>query len=100
MPRRSSGEEKATPPAISTEIVVTADCHAQLDLPAGSVTDALRLIARARIDCAVLDYKMPDGTTEPVADLLATRGVPFIFATGYYRGPLATHTDRRSPTRR
>jgi hypothetical protein len=37
---------------------------------------------------------MPDGTTEPVADLLATRGAPFIFATGYYRGPLATHTDR------
>jgi CheY-like chemotaxis protein len=62
--------------------------------PAGSATDALRLIEHARIDCAVLDYKMPDGTTEPVADVLATRGIPFIFATGYYRGPLATYRDR------
>ena len=36
----------------------------------------------------MLDYKLPDDTTAPVADLLAARGVPFVFATGYDAGPL------------
>jgi CheY-like chemotaxis protein len=57
--------------------------------PAGSAAEAVALVGRESIDGAVLDYKMPDGTTEPVADLLAARGVPFVFATGYYRGPFA-----------
>jgi len=60
--------------------------------PAGSAAEARDLIERETIDCAVLDYKMPDGTTETVADSLACRGVPFVFATGYYRGSLgASH---------
>ena len=63
--------------------------------PAGSAAEALALIERESVDGAVLDYKMPDGTTEPVADLLAARGVPFVFATGYYQGALAAaHANR------
>jgi len=63
--------------------------------PAGSAAEALALIERESLDGAVLDYKMPDGTTEPVADLLAARGVPFVFATGYHPRPLAPeYADR------
>jgi len=36
-----------------------------------------------RIDAAVLDINLRGETCFPVADALATRGVPFVFATGY-----------------
>jgi CheY-like chemotaxis protein len=54
--------------------------------PVASVREALALAEREPFDCAVLDYKMPDGTITPVADLLVARGLPFIFATGYDDG--------------
>jgi CheY-like chemotaxis protein len=63
--------------------------------PVGFVREALALAERERLDCAVLDYKLPDGTTAPVADLLAARDVPFVFATGYDVGPLdPRYSDR------
>ncbi|HEV8716705.1 MAG TPA: response regulator, partial [Candidatus Binatia bacterium] len=63
--------------------------------PTGSVREALVLAEGEKLDCAVLDYKLPDGTTAPVADLLASRGVPFVFATGYDRRPLdPRYSDR------
>lgn len=52
--------------------------------PVASVDKALALIeASAEIDAAVLDVNLRDVMVFPVADALATRGVPFIFATGY-----------------
>jgi DNA-binding response OmpR family regulator len=44
---------------------------------------ALALIEGESIDCAILDYKLPDGTSLPVADELMSCGVPFLFASGY-----------------
>jgi CheY-like chemotaxis protein len=44
---------------------------------------ALALIEGEPIDCAVLDYKLPGGTSLPVADELMSCGVPFLFASGY-----------------
>jgi CheY-like chemotaxis protein len=51
--------------------------------PAADADSALRLIAAGRIDCAVVDYGLVGGTSLPVADALLTRGVPFLFASGY-----------------
>lgn len=52
--------------------------------PVASVARALTLIeANAEIDAAVLDVNLRDVMVFPVADALAKRGVPFIFATGY-----------------
>ena len=36
-----------------------------------------------RIDAAVLDANLNGLSVSPVADILAERGVPFVFATGY-----------------
>jgi DNA-binding LytR/AlgR family response regulator len=51
------------------------------------VAEALRLIERAAadggLDAAVVDIKLADAAAAPVADQLATLGVPFVFATGY-----------------
>lgn len=44
---------------------------------------ALRFIAAKTCSVAVLDVNLGSGTSIPVADELANRGIPFIFASGY-----------------
>ena len=52
--------------------------------PAGSVADALELIAaNGSLDGAVLDINLGEEMVYAVADELTRRGVPFVFATGY-----------------
>ncbi len=47
------------------------------------VTEAIEMIGRESVDCALLDVNLGNEKIDPVADLLASRGVPFIFTTGY-----------------
>lgn len=49
------------------------------------VNEAIDLIGRESIDCALLDVNLGSEKIDPVADLLASRGCPFIFTTGYGR---------------
>ncbi len=50
---------------------------------AASVADALRLLAHAQPQVALLDYRLANNeTSEPVAAALAARGIPFVLATG------------------
>jgi DNA-binding response OmpR family regulator len=52
--------------------------------PYPTVSDTLKsLECDTGIDAAVLDVNLRGDMIFPVADLLRTRGVPFIFATGY-----------------
>ena len=51
-----------------------------------STVAAARQIAEvADIDCAVLDLKLSDGSALEIADVLTTRGIPFVFSTGSTR---------------
>lgn len=59
------------------------------------VDEALAKLASLDLDVAVLDVNVAGQRVDPVADLLAARGVPFLFASGYGRGSLpAAHGDR------
>lgn len=49
---------------------------------------ALQLIEAERFDAAVLDLNLDGLRTTPVAESLASKGIPFCFATGYGRGGL------------
>ena len=50
---------------------------------ADSVATALTLVEAGGIDAAILDVNLRGGEKSfPVADALAERGVPFVFATG------------------
>jgi CheY-like chemotaxis protein len=54
--------------------------------PLRSVDDALKLLRGEQdVDGAVLDLNLCGQLVFPVADALAIRGVPFVFATGYNR---------------
>lgn len=51
-------------------------------LVALNVDDAQRAIAAGRVDAAVLDYHLDGETSEPVAQTMLERGLPFVFVTG------------------
>lgn len=50
---------------------------------AGSVAEALAALDSLSPDAAILDVNLGDGTSEAIAEALASRGIPFMFATGY-----------------
>ncbi len=52
----------------------------------GPICTASEAAARAKdgpLEAAVLDINLGDGAVYPIADMLAARGVPFVFVTGY-----------------
>ncbi|MGH6737052.1 MAG: response regulator [Methyloceanibacter sp.] len=51
--------------------------------PASRVAQALQLLDGEKVDAAVLDLNIAGELVYPVADALAHRGLPYIFATGY-----------------
>lgn len=52
--------------------------------PAGTMEDAVAIIdAEPAIDGAILDVNLGGETRFTAADMLLTRGVPFLFTTGY-----------------
>jgi two-component system, response regulator PdtaR len=57
--------------------------------PAATVAEALRLLAAATPDVAVLDVNLRGETVTPVAEALRASGVPFLLASAYDRSDLA-----------
>ena len=51
--------------------------------PALSLASGLSLAGSEEIDAAVLDVNLRGESIGPVAELLAARGIPMLFATGY-----------------
>src|SRR5450755_3793242 len=51
--------------------------------PAASINEALVMIDAEAFDVAVLDVNLNGKMSYPIADVLASRGVPFLFSTGY-----------------
>ncbi len=50
---------------------------------AGTRTEATRLATNGEYDLALLDVNIGGGDVFPIAEILAGRGVPFLFCTGY-----------------
>jgi CheY-like chemotaxis protein len=62
---------------------------------AARLDEALQLARTASFDIAILDVNLNGQPILPVADVLAERGMPFVFATGYgERGLPHAHRDR------
>ena len=51
--------------------------------PVSRVDKALEMVASEALDVAILDVNLNGREVYPVAETLAARGIPFIFATGY-----------------
>ena len=51
--------------------------------PAASVAEAMALLHSGPLDAAILDVNLDGDDIFPLAQMLADRGIPFLFATGY-----------------
>ncbi|MGY3621041.1 response regulator [Bradyrhizobium sp. USDA 10063] len=59
---------------------------AEIEGPVGDVEDALAILSGLRtVDGAVLDVNLRNASIFPVARGLQSRGIPFVFTTGYDR---------------
>lgn len=65
--------------------------------PAGTVAQALAIAAcdGLSLDGGVLDVNLGGEKVFPVADALAKRGIPFIFATGYGKSGVGAQYEGR-----
>ncbi len=55
----------------------------------GNIAEASELAANGAFDVAILDVNLDGVEIYPIADILAERGVPFVFVTGYGETSLA-----------
>lgn len=63
--------------------------------PVARLDAALKLATETEIDAAILDVNIRGGTSYAVADILAERGIPFVFCSGYSDWALEErHRDR------
>ena len=60
---------------------------------AGNIQSALELAKTADFEFAILDINVAGEKIDPVADIIAGRAVPFIFASGY--GAIGAPTNFR-----
>ncbi|MFT3975439.1 MAG: PAS domain S-box protein [Amaricoccus sp.] len=80
---------------VEDEALIAMDIEAQLAAagwdvvgPAGTIDEALALIAETRLDAALVDANVRGRPVGEIAEALQARGVPFAFATGYGRSAL------------
>jgi CheY-like chemotaxis protein len=60
-----------------------ADLGYDVAAAVGSIAEASDLAAKADINAAILDVNLDGQEIYPVAEILAKRGLPFVFVTGY-----------------
>jgi CheY-like chemotaxis protein len=64
--------------------------------PAAAIEDALELLKTEEIDAAVLDVNIGGKKVFPVADALAAKDIPFLFATAYGAAGVTDRHSRRA----
>jgi len=65
-----------------------ADLGYDVGAAVGTIAEASALAAKDDFAAAILDVNLDGQQVYPVADILAKRGVPFLFVTGYGEGSL------------
>src|SRR3954469_2931819 len=65
--------------------------------PVASVARALALLALERPDAVTLDLDLLDGLAVPVAELLASMGVPFVVVSAYGAGSVDHPVLKQAP---
>ena len=63
------------------DMLVELGCS--IDAVAASVDEGKKVAQSADVDLAILDVNIDGQQVFPVADILKSRGLPFIFITGY-----------------
>jgi CheY-like chemotaxis protein len=73
------------------------DCGMEPVGPVGRLEEACNFARERALDAAVLDVKLGDFLCFPVASVLVSRGIPFVFFTGYSGKALIPPAFREAP---
>jgi CheY-like chemotaxis protein len=65
-----------------------ADLGYEIAKAVGTIAEASQIASAGAFDVAILDVNLDGEEVYPVADILAQRGLPFVFVTGYGEGSL------------
>jgi DNA-binding response OmpR family regulator len=85
--------------AMLLEDILTQSGHEVVG-PVARMDGAMAMAQRETLDAAILDVNLNGQEVYPVAAVLAARGIPFVFATGYDKGRLrAPYQDRPTLTK-
>jgi CheY-like chemotaxis protein len=79
---------------LMADLLTEFGCH--VVGPASTVAEAAVLASTEAIDAALLDINLNGEEVYPVARILADRGIPFVFLTGY-RGAKINEAYRERP---
>jgi CheY-like chemotaxis protein len=60
-----------------------ADLGYEVAAAVGSIAEAAKVATDGQFDAAILDVNLDGQEIFPVAEILAQRGVPFVFVSGY-----------------
>jgi CheY-like chemotaxis protein len=71
------------PAIIEFITVMLEDLSFKVVATASRLEDAVALAREIDVDLAILDVRLQGQQSEPVARILQSRDIPFIFATGY-----------------
>lgn len=72
-----------------------ADLGCATIFAAATVESALAIVAKERVDFAILDVNLNGQKSYGIADALAPRGIPFVFSTGYSDKRIEARFDDR-----
>ena len=72
-----------------------ADLGYEIAAAVGTIAEACDAAASGEFNVAILDINVDGKESYPVADILAKRGVPFVFVSGYGEGSLAERYRNR-----
>jgi CheY-like chemotaxis protein len=61
---------------------------------ASRVPEAVKIASTFDVDVAILDVNLMGQLSYPVATILQSRGIPFVFATGYGRAGIPTSLEK------
>ena len=92
-PRILVVEDEAMVAMMLEDMLIELGC--EIVGPAVSLAAGLALARTADIDGAVLDVNLGGEKAFPIADALAERGAPFVYATGYGRAGLRPDDEGR-----
>jgi CheY-like chemotaxis protein len=73
------------------------DLNCKVVGPVSTVEKAVAQVEAGACDAAVLDINLSGQTSEPIADELADRGIPYFFVTGYASPMLLSVRQRAHP---
>ncbi len=72
------------------------DAGCEVAASAQNLKNALALAQTSELDLAILDMSLGGDSSFPVADVLARRGIPFLFASGFGSSSLPEEHRNRS----